>query len=233
MGLQPGQVSRIIALGAPVLCVDTCSLLDIVRDPTRDQSQLADFQAAMSLVGHTTGGTLTVLLADQVQVEMNVHLEQVQKECADALLRWTQKIALVESIVSVLGSPPSINTAPLLGHEVRARVQLDALLLAALPAPQSAAIAGRAVARTNRAHTPSGKGKDSTKDCVVIETYLEAMGRLRAAGLTSKCVFLSSNTKDYLDPISRKVKADLGAELGPLGIDYCSAFHPAKHFLGL
>lgn len=35
MGLAPWKVAQIAAKNAPVLCMDTCSILDLMRDPTR------------------------------------------------------------------------------------------------------------------------------------------------------------------------------------------------------
>ena len=46
------------------------------------------------------------------------------------------------------------------------------------------------------------------KDCVVIESYLDIVSSLRTAGLTSKIVFVSSNTRDYAGETGRALKAD-------------------------
>ena len=32
MSLVPAQISDLVALGAPILCLDTCTILDVVRD---------------------------------------------------------------------------------------------------------------------------------------------------------------------------------------------------------
>jgi hypothetical protein len=37
--MSPQDVARIASLGLPVLCTDTCSVLDIMRDPTRDSAR--------------------------------------------------------------------------------------------------------------------------------------------------------------------------------------------------
>jgi hypothetical protein len=41
------------------------------------------------------------------------------------------------------------------------------------------------------------EGKQSMKDCVIIENYLQLIKRARTDGFTQKSVFLTSNTDDY------------------------------------
>ncbi|KVD94543.1 hypothetical protein WI90_07765 [Burkholderia ubonensis] len=82
--------------------------------------------------------------------------------------------------------------------------------------------------------TPAQKGKDSMKDCVVIETYLDAVKALRNSGLSSRIVFLSSNIKDYTGKESGGLlNADLGKEFANLNIDYARNASQAKYLLGL
>jgi hypothetical protein len=94
-------------------------------------------------------------------------------------------------------------------------------------------IASRALLRLNQARTPARKGRDSMKDCVVIETYLDAVGELRAAGLESKIVFVSPNTKDYAGEPGRALKPDLAQEFATLGMEYAPNLAAAKHLLGM
>ena len=44
----------------------------------------------------------------------------------------------------------------------------------------------------NAGVAPARRGKDSSKDCLVYETYLEAVAALRGAGVAAPIVFLSS-----------------------------------------
>jgi hypothetical protein len=84
----------------------------------------------------------------------------------------------------------------------------------------------------NRAITPARKGKDSVKDCVVIETYLEAVGALRDAGAAMPIVFASSNVKDYCDE-SGRLKSDIVQEFAALRLEFAPNLGAAKHFLGI
>ena len=71
------------------------------------------------------------------------------------------------------------------------------------------------------------------KDCVVIETYMDVIAKIRDAGLTSKVVFASSNTKDYMGETGRILNPDLAAEFAKLSIEYAPNLAAARHFLGL
>ncbi|MGE5536548.1 MAG: hypothetical protein ACM3W7_13640, partial [Acidobacteriota bacterium] len=57
----------------PVLCIDTCSILDIMRDPTRETAKPHDMQAALDLVAAAEAGNLACLMAEQVAIEFTHH----------------------------------------------------------------------------------------------------------------------------------------------------------------
>lgn len=70
--MQAADIARIVALGAPVLCVDTCTILDLIRDPTRKTVKAHERQASLDLLTAVAGGQdLVVLLAEQVMVEFD------------------------------------------------------------------------------------------------------------------------------------------------------------------
>ncbi len=108
----------------------------------------------------------------------------------------------------------------------------DRWIRAVTVVPQGALVAARAIARVNRAVTPAKKGKDSVKDCVVIETYLEEVIALCSAGSTVRMVFASSNVNDYCDA-ARVLKPDIAQEFAALNLEYAPSLGAAKHLLGL
>lgn len=50
MSISSEDVVGLAALGAPVLCVDTCTVLDVMRDITRDAVVLSDVRAGLASV---------------------------------------------------------------------------------------------------------------------------------------------------------------------------------------
>ena len=84
------------------------------------------------------------------------------------------------------------------------------------------------------AQAPARKGKDSLQDCVVLETYLEAVGELRRHGLTTPVVFLSSNTNDYSESSTKKSELHPGLlpQFAALDMQYATGHGMAKALLG-
>ena len=71
------------------------------------------------------------------------------------------------------------------------------------------------------------------KDCVILETYLEHIRKLRHDGITSPVVFVSSNIKDYAGTGGAVVRDDIRFEFDDLGLEYAPNLSAAKHFLKL
>lgn len=226
-------VQQVAALGAPVLCADTCSVLDVMRDPTRDEARVHNARAVLDLVAKMeANGELVCLLADQVKLELAAHLQTIQAETKNQLKNLTERVNRVNSIAALFGPSSIVDLAHLTGHEVRARTVVDRWIDAAEVVPQRPEIAGRAVARVIAPKAPARQGKDSTKDCIVIETYLDAIRALRAAGLQSKIVFLSSNTKDYTNSQHGGLHDDLKPDFQALNIEYAPNAGAAKYAVG-
>jgi hypothetical protein len=89
----------------------------------------------------------------------------------------------------------------------------------------------KAFQRVNANIAPAAQGKESSKDCLVFETYLEIWTALRAMGLAAPIVFLSSNTREYVGE-GRRVKASIATELGDLNVLYAPNVSAARHYLG-
>src|SRR3546814_20646655 len=70
--------------GVPVLCIDTCSLLDIMRDPTREDAPTVQRQASCDLVAALEQGKFPCLIADQVAVEFAPRNTLLQREAPDS-----------------------------------------------------------------------------------------------------------------------------------------------------
>lgn len=234
MSLTVDDITRLVRLGAPILCLDTCSILDVMRDPTRDSARAQDAQAALDLLGALeTGSGLIGLLAEQVSLEFTEHVDRIEDEAEQALNKLKDRIKRIDAITTVFGASANTNLLHLDAHVKRARVVVNRWIAAATSTNQSSDVASRALFRLNQARTPARKGKDSMKDCVVIETYLEEISCLRSAGLTSNIVFVSSNVKDYTNDSGSHLRPDLAAEFATLKIEYATNLGMAKHLLGL
>lgn len=227
------EVARVAGLGLPVLCPDTCSVLDIMRDPTRDTARTHERVAAQALlVAMSTGPTLIGLIADQVQREFAENLPKVELEATKALSTLRERIMRANEIDKAFGGAGVIDLSHLDDHVQRTRAVVDQWMTASNAVQPSPLIPDRAFARLMAPRTPGKRGQ-SMKDCVVIETYLEVAAALRAAGLRSRIVFASSNTADYADEQRGMLNADLQAEFVALNMSYAPNLAAAKHQLGI
>jgi hypothetical protein len=232
MSAPVADVIRLIALGVPILCVDTCTVLDIMRDPTRKEIRPRERQSGLDLLGLIERKNVANLVADQVNLEFQEQVQAVQEEAEKALKKLGDLLATIDDTAAIFGASARTDLSHLDGHVVRSRKIADRWIAASLTVSQTTDIASRAFNRVNRAITPARRGKDSMKDCVVIETYLDIIATLRSAGLRTPIVFASSNTKDYAQENSSRLKSDLAAEFTALNIEYAPNLSAAKDLLG-
>ena len=99
--------------------------------------------------------------------------------------------------------------------------------------PDSEDIIGRAFLRLNEARTPARKGKDAMKDCVVLETYIDAVRTLRNAGRESPAVFVSSNIRDFAATDRTTIREDVRKEFEAIDLQYAPNMGAARGLLGL
>ncbi len=221
-------------LGTPVLCFDTCSILDILRDITRTSTVAQEQEAALQIVSAMERKSmLGGIIADQVHTEFLDNVDRVSAETVVALKKFRQQVNRIDALVGVFGQAIQTDLRHLDGHVGRCRSVVDRWLAAATILPGGRDIISRAFSRMTAARTPARKGRDSMKDCVVIETYLETASDLRAAGLTAKIVFVSSNTRDYAGETGSTLRPDLAGEFATLNMEYAPNLAAARHFLGL
>lgn len=228
------NVDEIVHAGVPVLCVDTCAVLDLMRDPTRETALPRIRKAGLDLLKLAEQGGLAILLADQVALEFAANERAVREEASLALRKLRQQVQRIDELASVYGAEGAAEMGHLDDHVDRAGAVVDRLIDVAIGVTPSNDIPGRAMVRVNEARAPAAKGKESFKDCVVFETYLEAGAQLRAGGSQSPIVFVSSNPKEYFEPGSGSVlKADIAHDLGASRMVFAVSMEHAKNALGL
>ena len=218
----------------PILCLDTCAILDILRNPTRRDVHIHEQDASLSLLqAAESSSNLEALIADQVIKEFRDNVQKVEEEAEDGLSNLRDQIDKLDKLTTLHGSPGQVNPNHWKDYVVRCRNVAERWLKASTPVPQSDQIVVNAFQRVSQARSPAQKGKDSMKDCVILETYLEYIRRLRNDGLTAVAVFVSSNTKDYAETNGAVVRKDLENEFKSLGLEYAPNMAAAKYLLGL
>lgn len=234
MSLSSQEVCRLVGPGVPVLCVDTCTVLDVVRDITRETVTTGDVNAGFALLSMAeTGSALIVLMAEQVTLEIATNVVSVEQEAQAALQKFLAQAQRIHDVAMAFGAQGKLQVRHFDGHVSRAKPVLDRWKQVAQMVPHNDGVASRAFRRVNEPRTPARRGKESMKDCVIVEAYIEAASQLRAAGMTAPIVFASSNTKEYFAPNTRHLQSDIAADLVAVGMEYAPNFGAAKHSLGL
>jgi hypothetical protein len=190
---------RILAERAPVLLLDTCSILDVVRVPLR-QTRGDLLGAAQRLVNRVHGlpRGLWIVISEQVYQEWQDNAPSVVGEVAATITRTED--AARRLIATARGVAPNqrISGFSLGGMELhnlllnRSRSLLDGADVLS----DDDACHRRAVERMRQRLAPASQG-EGFKDCHIVEHFLELARRLRASALTDQIIFVSSNTKDY------------------------------------
>lgn len=234
MSLSTQDIVSLAVLGSPVLCVDTCTVLDVIRDITREAVVLSDASAGLSLLAAAeTGSDLIVFMAEQVTLELATLVAGVEQEALSGLAKFQTQAQRIHDVAVAYGAQGAFQINHLDGHVNRAKTVLNRWQSVARLVPQNDDVTKRAFRRVNEPRTPARRGKESMKDCVIVEAYIETASQLRAAGLIAPIVFASSNTKEYYAPNTRHLQNDIDADLSTVLLDYAPNFGAAKYLLGL
>ncbi len=222
----------IASANVPVLCIDTCSILDIMRDPTRETVRPHEREAGIELVVAAEAGNLVCLMAEQVAIEFSYHDQSVQDEAKHKLRNLRKQIERINKLSALYGAIGSVDMSHLNDHVLRTRDVVERWLTQLDKITPGSDVPAKAFARLNAGRAPAKRGKDSSKDCLVYETYLEVSTTLRNSGVTTPIVFLSSNTDEYQTE-SKAMKPEIASDFGLLNINYAPNMSAAKRALGL
>jgi hypothetical protein len=229
MTMIAGAVATITGNPAPVLFLDSCVLLDIVRAPLRNAS--SEIRVANQFLASVAKAPKTVylLIGSPTPTEWADHIDEAEKDCTTAV----NSCNAVADACGYLALPgvPALPAAALGLPGVLRKLSAD-LLAAAIHLDHDAGALARAIDRVVAARLPARKGDKGAKDAVILEHALEATRQLRAAGFAETCVFASSNTSDFAAPKSTALHPLLAADFAPLSLLYATSLtHAETHLL--
>ena len=217
----------------PILCLDTCSIFDILRNPIRKDVCLEYQVACLDLLKAAEARRLKVYVAERVVVEFSENINSVVEETKNAISVLQRDIRKLDQLTTLHGISNQVDSSHWNDYAIRCRGMTDRWLSVCTRIPQSKHILAKAIRRVLEPRTPAKKGKDSTSDCVILETYLKCIQDLRGSMNTMKIVFVSSNTKDYAKTNNVEVKDDIVEEFESLKLEYAPNMQVAQHLLGL
>lgn len=222
-------VTAVTTTPAPVLFLDTCVLLDVVRSPIRNKASEVEFARQFLACAQKSPKTVHLLVASPIPIEWTTNRVSGVNDCTTAL----QACNAVSSICIQLGLPPvpvlpaAVLTMP---HRLE---QLASDLLAACATIEDDPVAlGRAVDRIfNSRHPVKRPHSQGAKDAVILEHAVETTVALRGAGFTGICLFVSSNTKDFADPNATSLHAQPAPSFNPVRLRHAVSLSDAASTL--
>lgn len=183
----------------PLILIDTCSILDIIRVPIREELNAEQLiGGAQSLLENALGGKIYLAITSTVRIEYDTNLPEVQdglKSLAEKREKQAKHYVLSTSLAGlpIAGAGPF---APDTLSGVLSQLAAD-IVSHTYEIEGSDACSGRAMGRVVGNQAPASKGKSEAKDCHIIEHFLELARSLRSLGFSEKIAFVTSNSNDY------------------------------------
>ena len=223
-------IQKISSFPKPILLLDTCSILDILRTPYREKTPIKIVRELPNILDSLRSNTvdLYVIVSDQVLSEWNDNQENVVKELEKHLKQLNRNMRSVSDVVKAVNVnfTPSYFDVSELAKQLQQLAEM--LLTHSIKLDGSDQFSQLAVKRVTRNIPPSHKG-GQVKDCLILEHYLSLCKQLRNAGFQQKLILVTSNTKDYGSPEAPKYP--LGKEFQELDLKYVTDIAWAWHLV--
>jgi hypothetical protein len=216
-------VARIHAAGLPVMFIDTCSLVDVIREPLRPSELAGCVAAAQEVLRLVTTGRCVLVIASFVRGEWLTHAGPEADQLRAAVARLDEDAARYHGFCGMVGitppfPPPGYRHLPMADglHDLSRDLRDVAIHL---DSDDGCII--RAHGRASTYTPPSRKGGE-VKDSTILEECLEVSRRLHAAGFAGRRLFCTSNRKDYCESGSR-LFSNLTVEMGAVGMGFATS----------
>lgn len=217
------DASKLIAeRDLPVLIVDTCAILDIVRVLTRVKRHTRAerlLESVSDILSMASNGqpNLSLVIPPLVSSEWKENQSKTSKEVETHLSK-------IDSIVQVFNvaaiffnkTQPLITYSNLKLHEELLNLSKK-VLYTGIWLKSEENVQQRATDRAILYTPPARKG--AIKDCVIYEHSLELIRTLRVSNFSQKCAFLTSNIKDFCDENGSNPQEPIKSELDKVSAD--------------
>ncbi|MCY4096340.1 MAG: PIN domain-containing protein [Gammaproteobacteria bacterium] len=229
-------VARTIEANLATICLDTCSILDLARDPARTNITPQEQASSLFLLSQAEQGNLLSVTSERVADEHSRNITQVQNETeagVNAILNGTDQtdIAKLQHLSSIFGITSSDSEAIRSDYAAITSDMSKKWLIASNAIRESRQDSTRASSRVVNNLAPSHRAGDSYSDCVILECYLSFVEECRVGGLPqeTRIVFVSSNVRDFTR--FGVLHSDLALSFGSLGMSYAANMVDASRIL--
>jgi len=216
-------VNHIAGQAGPVVCLDTCVYLDIIRRATSGQQLLTEMARYEDLVSQGVFvPVMPSIIADEYARNIDGVTAEAKNTMRDAVESWNGLQPVTRQAAGGVTIPVMDRRAADTAVEFLKTKSKSLLDLAVLVDPGSQ-IDSNVIQRQSVVKRPAQRGKNSFGDCFICETVLALAAALRAAGSPSPIYFVTSNKTDFGDErpgMQAHAHPDLVPEFGALGINY-------------
>lgn len=233
MPLIAAVAAEVAANPLPLLCLDTCDLIDVIQCvPDRLPGKL---KPADELLRAASAAAPSVRLAASflVPIEFAQNVDTVVDEAERAIQDTDNSIDFLISAGQLIGlKPPGPIGLMSLGLPTALRSMAERLLAFARTLDRDSACVDRALGRVVRKERPSHRG--GVKDSIHLEHYLELVRQIRGLGVTSKAAFASANSDDFWEGKKNSdLHALLRAEFAAIDLRFFGSWQAACGWLGI
>ena len=223
-------ISNIYENPKPVLLVDTCAILDIIRSPYQEK-YLDCLESAIAVIRASTPEqeVCTLVIGSIVSKEFSENIEIVENELDKSLSDLQEKAKLFYRACDLVGLERNFsyiyNSSRVLAV---LRQMAESLIKQAHVIEAENKYQLLATKRVVEKKPPAQKG--TLKDSIITEEYLEIARQLSSRNFRYPIVFISSNVSDFC--LERKLlHPDLDSEFSSVNLNYCRDWKHAASLL--
>lgn len=222
-------VNEIINHPAPILFIDTCTLLDIIRLPFRQKKSTtakAYLDSAENAIQLIKDNKLRIVILPLILKEFGDNLPGTEDELSRHVKNLSSSLEILYSLHSKSHDKLIVPDLLSFKTELILKKICNDLLELGIHVKQNDDTTLRANNRVIMNIPPSRKG--TLKDCIIYEHCLEMAALLRNQGFNEKMVFFTSNTEDFCEN-KIKAKQPIHNELSNFNIGLCVNWTWAIH----
>jgi hypothetical protein len=227
-------VADLLARPRPVLCLDTCDLLDIIQCVAEGKAWRLEHVRRLLNTLNLRPDSVQLVVSYVVPIEwaqnqatvladVEHKVRRVDEDIADIHLAWQHAGA------SLPGPSPSYARG---GLPAALAALAGTVLGWAVVLERDDSCVGRALDRVHSQARPSHAGM--IKDSIHLEHYLELCRQLHSSGFPGRRVFVSANKADFWEAKNRSdIHPDLARQLTAVGLEFFGTLEAALGSLGV
>lgn len=189
-------VESVYQKGKPILYLDTCAYLDILRSPVRSINSDKIISLAKKLIDSKE---LVILSSDTIELEFFDNIDSVYTEVRDSILKhmqYNRNFVDCANALLITGEAVHTNLYQESWLELLKGIPIG-LINESFKVPLTSHEREKASIRVETNKSPAKKGKNSLKDCLILESLLKFSELVRDKGFSEKIIFITSNTEDF------------------------------------